>query len=75
MMTRATENDRIRFSAALSLMDLSEFQPSVAAEAKQFDVETAEDAAISRLRLIQDGLDLWRMQRGAVTGLGAPAPG
>jgi hypothetical protein len=29
-------------------MDLSEFQPSVAAEAKQSDVETAEDTAISR---------------------------
>jgi hypothetical protein len=46
-----------RFSSALSTMDLSDFQPSVAAEVKQSDVETAEEAAISRLRQTQDGLD------------------
>jgi hypothetical protein len=44
-------------------MDLSEFMPSVAAEADQSHIETVEDAAISRLR------------GGAVTGSSAPAPG
>jgi hypothetical protein len=64
-----------RFSSALSTMDLSEFQPSVAAEAKQSDLETAEDAAISRLRPIQDGLDPWENDRSSgATGSGAPAP-
>jgi hypothetical protein len=56
-------------------MDLSDFQPSVNAEAKQSDVETAEDAAISRLRPIQDGIDFWGMHGGAITGCIPPAPG
>jgi hypothetical protein len=46
-----------RFSTALSTMDLCKFQPLVAAEAKDSDVKTAQEAATSRLRPIQDGLD------------------
>jgi hypothetical protein len=46
------------------------------AEAKQSDLETAEDPAISRLRPIQDGLDLWGIHRSSGdTVSGAPAPG
>jgi hypothetical protein len=64
-----------RFSSALRMMDLSEFQPLVDAEAKQVDFETAKEAAISRLRPIQDGLDFWGEQGGASTESGSPAPG
>jgi hypothetical protein len=46
-----------RFSSALSSMNLKHFTPQVNAEAKQSDVEIAEDAAISRLHPDQDGLD------------------
>jgi hypothetical protein len=54
-------------------MDLSDFQPLVAAEAKQSDAETAEDAAISKLRPIQDGLDFLGIHRSSGdTGSGAP---
>jgi hypothetical protein len=35
------------FREALSVMDLSEFQPQVNAEATQSEAETAEEAAIS----------------------------
>jgi hypothetical protein len=42
-----------RFSRALSTMNLTEFQPPAAAEAKKSGIETAEEAAIARLRLIQ----------------------
>jgi hypothetical protein len=44
-------------SAALSTYHLEEFQPHPVAEAKQVDVEIAEDAAVSRLLPIQDGPD------------------
>jgi hypothetical protein len=54
-----SQEEMKRFSSALSTMNLSEFMPSVAAEAKQSDIETAKEAAISRLRQIQDGLDFW----------------
>jgi hypothetical protein len=40
------------FSSTFSTMDLRDFQPLVTAEAKQSDVETVKDAAISRLRQI-----------------------
>jgi hypothetical protein len=73
--TSFCQEQMIRLSAGLSRMDLSEFEPSVAAQAKQSDVETARDAAISRLRPIQGGLDFWGMHGGAVTGSGAPALG
>jgi hypothetical protein len=36
-----------RVSSSLSMMDLSDFAPLVNAEAKQSDIETAEEAAIS----------------------------
>jgi hypothetical protein len=47
-----------RFVSSLSEMDLKEFAPLVSAEAIEKNVHTVEDAAISRLRPIQDGLDL-----------------
>jgi hypothetical protein len=56
-------------------MNLSEFMPSVAAEADQSNIETAEEAAISRFRPIQDGLDSWADRSSHDTGSGAPAPG
>jgi hypothetical protein len=43
-----------RFSSSLSALNLSEFQPSPSAEAKQSDLETAEEAAISSLRPMQE---------------------
>jgi hypothetical protein len=58
-----------------SFMDLSEFMPSVAAEAMQSEVEIAEEAAISRLRPIQDGLDFWGDRSSPVPGSGISAPG
>jgi hypothetical protein len=64
-----------RFSCALSELDLSDFTPQVSAEAKQIDLEIAEDAAISRLHRVQDGFDFWEMSRSSsVTGSGASAP-
>jgi hypothetical protein len=45
-------------SSSFSTMDLSDFQPLVSAEAKQSHVETTEEAAISRMGPIKDGLDL-----------------
>jgi hypothetical protein len=52
-----------RFSAALSTMDLSDFESLVSADAKQSELETAKEAAIFRLRPIQDGLELWGNHR------------
>jgi hypothetical protein len=63
------------FSEALSTMDLAGFTPLVAAEADDMVVQSSEEAAISRLCLIQDDLDSWGVHGGAVTGSGAPAPG
>jgi hypothetical protein len=63
-----------RFSVSLSTMDLRDFQPSPAAEAKQFDLETAEDTAISRKHPIQDGLELWGIHKSSGdTGSGSLA--
>jgi hypothetical protein len=64
-----------RFSEALSTMDLSAFEPLVSAEASDMAVQISEEAAISRLRPIQDGLDFWGLHGGAVTGSDAPAAG
>jgi hypothetical protein len=64
------------FSGALSSMNLADFQPPPSAEAKQDDIEIADEAAISRLRPIQDGLDYWQEHRSsAATGSGGSAPG
>jgi hypothetical protein len=64
------------FSQALSNMNLDNFEPRPAAKAKQADIETSEDAAISRLRPIQDGLDDFQEPRSSAdTGLGVIAPG
>jgi hypothetical protein len=64
-----------RFSSAQSTMNHSEFMPSVAAEAQQSEVDTAEEAAISRLRQIQDGINFWGDRSSPDTGSGVPAPG
>jgi hypothetical protein len=62
------------FSSALSGLDLVDFTPRVSAEAKQSDLETVEDAAVSRLRPIQDGTDMWALHRSsAVTVSSGPA--
>jgi hypothetical protein len=63
------------FSEALSTLSLASFTPLVAAEASDETVQVSEEAAIFRLRQIQDGHDLWGVHGGAVTGSGAPAPG
>jgi hypothetical protein len=64
------------FSSALSRLDLTDFMPRVSAEAKQSDLETVEDAAVSQLRPIQDAPDMWELHRSsAVTGLSVSAPG
>jgi hypothetical protein len=62
------------FSEALSTMELAGFTPLVAAEASEKPVQVSEEAAIPRLRPIQDGLDFWGVHGDAVTGLGSPAP-
>jgi hypothetical protein len=62
------------FSEALSTMSLAGFMPLVAVEASDKAVQVSEEAAISRLRLIQDGQDFWGVHGGAVTGSGALAP-
>jgi hypothetical protein len=50
------------------------FRPS--AEAEEKDVLVAEQAAISRLRPIQDGLDYWEEHRSSgASGSGGPEPG
>jgi hypothetical protein len=47
-----------------------------AAESLQTEIEISEDAAISRLRPIQDGLDDWQEHRSSAnTGSGGSAPG
>jgi hypothetical protein len=63
------------FSEALSTMDLSAFEPRVCAEADDKAVQVSEEAAISRLRPIKDGLDFLGVHGCAVTGSDAPAPG
>jgi hypothetical protein len=74
--TQYCQEQMNRFSSTLSTMDLRDFRPSPAAEAKQSDLETAEDAEISRLRPLQDGLELWEILSGSGDrGYGAPAPG
>jgi hypothetical protein len=47
----------------------------VNAEAAQSEVETAEEAAISRLHSIQDGLDFWADRSSPRSGYGVPAHG
>jgi hypothetical protein len=53
------------FSSALPRLNVADFTPRVSAEAKQSDLEAAEDAAVSRLRPIQDGPDMWELHRGS----------
>jgi hypothetical protein len=59
---------------------LEDFEPKPVAEATKADTEISEDAAISRIRPIQDGLDYWQIlggvgRRSGFTGSGGPAPG
>jgi hypothetical protein len=62
------------FSNELSRLDLADFCPRVSAEDKQTDLETVEDAAVSRLRPIQDSPDIWAMHRSSAdTGSGVYA--
>jgi hypothetical protein len=62
------------FSQALAAMNLDDFVPHPAAEANQSDLEIAEDAALSRLRLIQDGGNQLEICRSSsTTGPGGPA--
>jgi hypothetical protein len=64
------------FSQAFAAMTLDEFTPQPAADAKQTDLEISKDAALSRLRPIQDGPDLWQEHRSsAATDSGGSAPG
>jgi hypothetical protein len=52
------------------------FEPRPVAEAKQSSVEISQDAPISRLRPIHDGLDYWQEHRSsAVPGSGRSARG
>jgi hypothetical protein len=57
------------------MADQRTFELRPSAEAKEEDVLTAEQAAVSRLRPIQDGLDYWEEYgRCAAAVLGGPAP-
>jgi hypothetical protein len=50
------------YSAALVGQDLSSFAPLVDSDARAQCVSIARQAAISRLCLIQDAQDFWRLQ-------------
>jgi hypothetical protein len=61
------------FSQALSGMAFQDFfEPRLAAEAPQKDIGASEDAAISRLCPIQDGLDYWQRIGRWPRGLAGP---
>jgi hypothetical protein len=66
----------IEYSSVLSQMDLSSFEPLVDAEALDKSCKVAQDAAISRLCIVQDAIDYWNVggQERPGTGLGGPAP-
>jgi hypothetical protein len=56
------------------------FQPQPWAEAAQSDIAISDEAAVSRLRPIQDGLDYWQVlieehRSSADTGSRGSAPG
>jgi hypothetical protein len=75
-----TQDCMAHYSAALSSLNCDSFEPFVHAEAKDSDIGIATEAAISRLRPIHDGPDIWSsiLQEGRSsqgTGLGASAPG
>jgi hypothetical protein len=72
-----TQRHMLLFSHGLSSMfhEDGQWGPQPAAEASQSDLETAEDAALSRLRPIQDGSDQWEEHRSsAATVSGGHAP-
>jgi hypothetical protein len=64
------------FASALSQMNLSSFDPLVDAEAKQSSLDIAQEAAMSRLCIVQDATDYWygEDRTSPDTGLGGPAP-
>jgi hypothetical protein len=63
----------IKFSEALAAMRHKSFTSKPAAEAKESDLQIAEDAALSRLRPIPEGPDQWEvLRRRADSGLGGP---
>jgi hypothetical protein len=61
------------FPVALSRLDVTDFVPQVSVEAKQSDLESAEDAAISRLHQIHDGPDVWELHRSSEVTVPSPA--
>jgi hypothetical protein len=68
----ARDQETIRF--VIGALGRYTYFPMPAAEAKQPDNEISDDAAISRLRLIQDGLDYSQEHRtSASTDSGGPA--
>jgi hypothetical protein len=64
----------VKFSQALAAMRHKPFEPKSTAEAKEFDLRIAEDAALSRLRPIPDGPDQWASGRSS-SGTDAGGPG
>jgi hypothetical protein len=65
----------LQYSVALEAMNLENFTPLVNGEAKLSQVETAHQAAISRLCPIQDAYNFWGLGRSSPgTGSGGPAP-
>jgi hypothetical protein len=58
-----TKTAMSRFAAALSTMDLSNFEPMVDAEASDKSCSIATQAAISRRKPVQDAPDFWRQRR------------
>jgi hypothetical protein len=73
--TTFCQEQMTRFSEALSTMGLCALEPRVSAEADDLSVQVSKEAAISRLRPIQDGLDFCGVHGGTVTGSGDPEPG
>jgi hypothetical protein len=64
-----------RFSSALSRLDFTDFTPRASAEAKQSDLRTVEDMAISRLRPTQDGPDMRVLHRSSADTVQATSRG
>jgi hypothetical protein len=70
------QNMRLVSEALSSMLFDDTFEPRPAAEVKQVDIEISDEAAISRLRPIQDGLDYWQEHRSSPdTVSGGSAPG
>jgi hypothetical protein len=71
-----TQYHMMSFSQALSGMSVAAFEPKPAAETKQSDVEISEEAVITRLRPIEDGLNYWKENRSSASTVSrGSAPG